>query len=174
MEIWAEIKNYEGYYLVSNYGRVYSFYLKRCLKTTKCFGYSRVKLFKIITGKDYRVHQLVARAFISNPKNERYVNHIDGNRSNNKVANLEWCSHSENMLHSFRVLKRTPSMQGRTGPNSPYSKKLAMIDRETGEIVNTFQGLLECERQTGFRNQNISSVCRGIYKTAYGFKWKYI
>lgn len=112
-EIWKDIEGYEGLYQVSNLGKVKS--LDRTIITRKGYiqffkgkmldyskrknncGYYRVSL----SGKEYLVHQLVAKTFILNPYEKSDVNHLDGNKSNNNVENLEWCTHIENMQHAF-------------------------------------------------------------------------
>lgn len=174
MEAWSKIKGFENIYSVSNFGRVYSFITDRYLKPSPNFKYLRVKLCKEGYTKDFRVHRLVAKSFLPIIKGKIFINHINGVKADNRAENLEWCTHKENVNHAFKVLKRKGSMQGRTGQNNPRSKSLAMVDVSTGVIIKIFSGLKECERQTGFKNQNISSVCRGIYKKAYGYNWMYI
>lgn len=115
-EIWKDIKGYEGYYQVSNYGRVRSLdrtvvdswctrNLKgKILKQTKHNGkqkYYYVSLSKDNQIKKVFVHRLVARAFISNMKIKPQVNHKDGNPFNNKVENLEWVTNAENTQHAY-------------------------------------------------------------------------
>jgi hypothetical protein len=107
MELWKDIRGYEGLYRVSNYGRIKSLGndKKRKEKILTSFingvGYVLIKLSK--EGKQYnhRLHRLVAEAFIDNPLNKPEVNHIDGNKSNNNISNLEWSTRSENVQHSF-------------------------------------------------------------------------
>ena len=105
-EIWKDIKGFEGLYQVSNLGRVKSLkYMKSdkemVLKSGKNKGgYSLVRL--TASGKQYYlIHRLVAEAFIANSQNLPCVNHIDGDKSNNTVENLEWVSHKENTRHAF-------------------------------------------------------------------------
>lgn len=115
-EIWKDIPGYEGLYQVSNLGRVKRLEYKRennLIKTMSTFkehilkpakqtsGYMYIVLCKNNKTKGFRVHRLVAEAFISNPYNLPQVNHIDANKSNNNVNNLEWCSRSENMQHAY-------------------------------------------------------------------------
>ncbi len=109
-EIWKDIKGYEGYYQVSNQGRVRriksgkSTQKGRILKTSSKFDeYSRTGLS--INGKVcwLTIHRLVAEAFIPNPEKKPCVNHIDGNKRNNVVSNLEWCTYSENNRHAYRI-----------------------------------------------------------------------
>ena len=107
-EIWKDIEGYEGYYQVSNKGRikgirlVYQYTEERILKpfsNQKGRGYLKVKLIKNGTGKYAYVHRLVAQAFIDNPNHYTEVNHKDENPKNNTVENLEWCTRSYNMSY---------------------------------------------------------------------------
>ena len=102
LEIWKEIKSYEGIYQISNFGKV-----KRLYKNGKIHilkprinhkGYARVALCSR-SRKEYCVHRLVGEAFIINPYNKPQINHIDGNKLNNNVNNLEWVTPRENCLH---------------------------------------------------------------------------
>ena len=112
-EVWKDIKGYEGIYQVSNFGRVKSVARKIKLKqyiketTEKIMkldlnkrGYLYVHLCKNGKYKAYRVHRLVADAFVENPEHKDQVNHIDRNVLNNKSSNLEWCTNAENMKHA--------------------------------------------------------------------------
>lgn len=115
MEIWKPIKGYEGVYEVSNFGRIKSLereiyrgkdYAKRVQKekilkqVVNKDSYHRVSLNKNSKSKMFAVSRLVAEAFIPNPENKPEVNHIDANRFNNKVENLEWVTAEENLNHA--------------------------------------------------------------------------
>jgi len=130
MEIWKPVNNFEGFYEVSNYGRVRSIervveYRKygKMLVSAKLLKpwnnmheYCNVNLLKDGERKVFKVHRLVAEAFIPNPENKYAVNHKDGNKMNNHYLNLEWCTKSENELHKCRVLGRYgggPQKKGR-------------------------------------------------------------
>lgn len=101
-EVWKEIPGFEGIYQVSNSGIILSVKRNKYRKIrTDKFGYSIIGLNK--GGKQYQffVHRIVAEVFIPNPDNLAEVNHIDGNKQNNRAENLEWCSHYENIHHAF-------------------------------------------------------------------------
>ncbi len=114
MEEWKEIEGYEGYYEVSSLGRVRSIpraiersdgvilNLKSRIRKTvfNYWGYERVPLALNCKKKTYSVHRLVAKTFLANTKNKKEVNHIDGNKANNCVENLEWSTRKENQLHA--------------------------------------------------------------------------
>ena len=129
-----EIAGFEGYY-VSYYGEIFStrknggYYREMTpmiLKEDKD-GYLEVGLY--YEGRRYfrRVHRLVAEAFIPNPNHLPQINHKDGNVKNNQVDNLEWCTCQDNLLHSFRVLHRKPSIT--------TAKTIKLTNKQTGEIL---------------------------------------
>ena len=114
-EEWREIKGYEGYYEVSNIGNIRSieryvnsknksiaFKKAKSIKSSKRGDYISVKLSRENEEKTFSVHRLVALMFIPNPENKLEVNHIDGNKLNNFFSNLEWCTRSENEIHSYK------------------------------------------------------------------------
>ena len=99
-EEWKDIIGYEGLYQVSNFGNVRNRKGKILKAGTYSNGYKFVSLRPIKTQTNWSVHRLVATHFIENPSCKKCVNHKDCDRSNNNVTNLEWCTHSENTLHS--------------------------------------------------------------------------
>lgn len=165
-EIWKDIKNYEGLYQVSNYGKVKSFPRKgtqakeeRILKVSYTYnGYERVNLCKNNKNKLYLVHRLVAETFILNPNEYPQINHIDENKQNNKVNNLEWCTRSYNINYGNR--------------NNCLNKEVWQYDLK-GKLIKKWKSTMEIQRNLGFKNQNISSACRGIHHKAYNYIWKY-
>lgn len=131
-EIWKDIKGYEGYYQISNFGRVKSVERMVCnhksgstrlvqerflSPTDNGHGYKMVKLNIRRTRTNKYVHRLVAEHFLDNPLKKKYINHLDYDTSNNAVTNLEWCTQSENVLHSIEHMRkpRTKSRPSNTG-----------------------------------------------------------
>lgn len=137
-------------------------------------GYIRAILFDGNGGKKrYFVHRLVAQAFIPNPENKPQVNHIDGDKTNNCVENLEWATRSENMRHAFDVLDRKTWNTGNHGKKCPFSKLILQI--KDNKIIAEFYGADEAERETGINKSTISKCCRRVkyFHTAGGYEWKY-
>ena len=133
-EIWKDIEGYEGKYQVSNCGNVRSLMyhnakgIKRIslLKpATDACGYFRCALSKNNILKTYKVHRLVAQAFIPNPNNYPQINHLDGNKKNNNAGNLEWCTISMNQIHAYshnlnQGVRGKGTIVGVTYPNGDY------------------------------------------------------
>lgn len=172
MEEWRDIDGYEGYYQVSNYGRVKS--LPRKTRNGSCKyekiltpgndkdGYKIVNLCKNTNkGKTYRVHKLVAKAFLENPDNLPEINHKDENPANNMLDNLEWCTSKYN--HNYGTWR-----EKRTGKNNPRARKIRCID--TGEVFNTIK---EASKAYSVGRTNIGECLSGRTKTAGGYKWEY-
>lgn len=180
-EIWKDIQGYEGLYQVSNLGRVKS--LKRLsndrggyrtieekIKNTRSCrkDYQIINLSKNGTFKTYRLHRLVAETFIPNHNNYPQVNHIDGNKQNNCVSNLEWCNNSYNQKHAYfnKLNKR------RYAEFNPNSKKVNQYDLD-GNFIKTWNSIIEASTKLNIKHSGICSCCIGIYKTSGGYKWKY-
>ena len=110
LQSFSAIKGYEDRYLVSKKGEVYSIKKQRLIKprvTEK--GYLTIELWADYKRKVLKVHRLVADTFIDNPKGLKEVNHKDGDKQNNCVSNLEWCTRSENLKHAYALGLRKPT-----------------------------------------------------------------
>ena len=139
-EEFRDIKGYEGLYQVSNYGRVKTIKIRNSVNVhnktkilKQCeskFGYYIVNL----SNKSQRVHRLVALTFIPNLKNYYCVNHIDGNKHNNKIDNLEWCTSSYNNYEAYRLGLKQGSLKNKYGKNNPNSKKIIRYDLYKNKI----------------------------------------
>lgn len=176
MEIWKDVIGYIGLYQVSNKGNVksldmvlpYNRYGKqtqrirkgKILTLTKVKnGYLRVIMSNNGKHKLNLVHRLVAQAFIPNPNNYKEVNHINCDKTNNCVENLEWCSSSYNKIHGFQ--------------NKLYKCEKPIIQMKGCVVIKEYKSAMECKRQTGYSPQNIGKVALGKRKSAYGYQWKY-
>lgn len=127
-------------------------------------GYLVVDLYKDGKRKNYFVHRLVAQAFIPNPDNLPCINHISEIKTDNRVENLEWCSHKENINWGTRNERMAKAL----------SKPVQGINPDTGEVVVEFPSASECGRN-GYYSSAISNCCRGKYgyKTHKGLIWHY-
>lgn len=167
-EIWREIEGYEGLYQVSNEGRVRSLGNDKTRKTKflkpydNGWGYLFVVLYKDGKMKKFFIHRLVAQAFLPNIFNLNEVNHINEDKTNNCVDNLEWCSHKYNTNYGTRNERVSEKL----------SKPLFQFTK-TGEFIRDWSSVIEVERVLGYRRGSISSCCSGRYKSAYGYIWKY-
>lgn len=165
-EVWKDIEDYEGYYQVSDLGRVksldrvieYKNGTKRLLKgkqligTERGGGYLAVALCKDGTQKTAHIHKLVAKAFIPNPENKPTVDHINRNRTDNRVENLRWATYPEQV------------------DNTDRKKPVVGIK---GKTVLYFESAKQTE-EYGFTSSNICDCCRGKRKTHRGYVWKYV
>ena len=203
-EEWRDIKGYEGRYQVSNLGRVKSLNYnhtsrEKILKAREDkVGYLYLNLYKNNKRKTHKVHRLVAQAFIENPNNYPQVNHKDENKSNNRVENLEWCTHRYNLNYGTRNQRASEKMKSREfteehknkisntqkrngknkGSKHPKARKVQCIT--TGRKFNCIKEAAEYYNIQRSSN-HISACCRGKYKYCgkhpiNGEKliWKYI
>lgn len=181
-EIWKDIKGYEGLYQVSNLGRVYNIKRNKYKKPSKDKdGYLYVGISKQGKSKNYKVHRLVAEAFISNLENKPQVNHIDGNKLNNVVKNLEWVTSKENIIHAHKIglsynakgkehfnygkhlTKETKEKMSkkRKGELNSNSKQVRCIN--TGEI---FKYIRKASEYYSVAAESIGRCCSGKSKSA--------
>lgn len=153
-EIWKDIDGLEGEYAISSKGNFKNLNTGRLLVGGyDGGGYKQV----VIKGKAYRIHRLVALAFIPNPQNLPQVNHRDENKENNNVENLEWCTASYNTNYSSH--KR--------------SCKVKQIDKD-GNLIRIWNSFHEIEKELGYHRSAIREVSKGKLRYAYGFRWEYV
>ena len=178
-EIWKDIAEYKGLYQISNLGNVkslnYNHTKKPKLLTLKHHhsGYVMVVLCNDYGNKNCNIHTLVARAFIPNPENKPYVNHIDGNKANNCVSNLEWVTAKENTSHAIKNnLRLDSNMRGRMGNNSPLKKSVLQCDL-VGNVVNKWECISAAARHFNCSPSAIINCCAGRIKSCKGYVWKY-
>lgn len=150
-------------YLVSNYGNIRS--VKKGIKlvpqVAKRGGYLVIKIVYSGKKKCVKVHRLVAESFLLNPVYKPQVNHIDGNKLNNHVSNLEWATASENIKHAYAL--------GLNPGNKEHLSKLVIAKNiKTGEIIK-YSSIREAGRELNIFGQNICSVLSGRSKTAKGY-----
>ena len=184
-EIWKDIKNYEDLYQVSNYGRVKRlgvyrtsarYYKKGRYYPTKIMtssigkhGYCCVQLFDYSGSfKTIRIHRLVAEAFIPNPKNKPQVNHKDGNKENNCVNNLEWCTNGENGKHAWDNNLRTKNF----GKDNYISRKVLQYTSDK-KLIKEWDCIKDISRSLGYNYGYIIACCQRKYKLGHNFIWRY-
>ena len=180
IEIWKDVKGFEGLYQVSNYGRVYSKITNKIMKPKiEKDGYYRLGLRKNGVRKFFRIHRLVALAFIPQEEYKPVVNHKDGNKLNNNVENLEWCTVSYNVKHAYdnnlgdfrnkalKSLKKATlkSKEIRKQPISAY---------KNGEFIGDFNSQIECANALKIPKERISSFLLGkVKKNRKGYTFVY-
>ena len=164
-EIWHDIEGYKGLYQVSNKGNVKSLKLEKELilrPGIDRYGYYYIGLYNDGVRKAFRLHRLVAEAFIPNPENKPQVNHKDENKLNNCVNNLEWATAKEN--NNF----------GTRNERAGYSLSIPIIQySKSGKFIREWQGAHEVERVLDINNSHIIQCCKGKRKSAGGFVWRY-
>lgn len=159
-EVWKDIKGYEGLYQVSNLGRVKSVKRNLTLKPCNRNRYLIVLLSKNGIKKAINVHRLVAQAFIPNPDDKRTVNHIDGNKQNNCVDNLEWCSQSENVKHAYD--NKLKVVVGERNPAHKLTTNDVLFIRKNYKPRDCVFGLNALSKKFNVNKSTILRVIRGV------------
>jgi hypothetical protein len=164
MEIWKKINfndiNNRNDYEISTLGNIRNLNTKRILKIqNNKNGYSNI----VLNSKTFKIHRLVAITFLDNPNNKPTVNHIDKNKHNNKLDNLEWATYLEQKKHSKNEVFN-------------HNRGIWKIDMDTNEKIKKYNTIKEAGLEINGKEdslKNISSCALGKTKTAYGFKWEY-
>lgn len=184
-EEWKDIPGFEKLYAVSNYGRVMRIGHHRIsmrynkngkhypTKILSCSinsqGYVNTQI-RQLSGhfKTFKVHRLVATLFIDNVDNKPQVNHIDGNKQNNRIDNLEWCTNGENGKHAWDngLRKRL------VGEKNKFSKAINQFDIQ-GNYIKTWGSIGQITKELGISHSLITATCQHKQKTSHGYIWKY-
>lgn len=178
-EIWKEVKNREGMNLVSSYGRIkslsrpiktlrgYRIIKERILKPNEHNKYSTIQFKR--NGKTFLIHRVVADSFIPNPDEKPYVNHINGNKKDNRVENLEWVTNSENMIHAYK--HGLQKGKGLKLESNPFARKIKVI--QNGNIISHFNCIKLCAIEMNLRYGSICRVLSGQRKKYHGYTFEY-
>ena len=190
-EIWKDIEGFEGLYQVSSFGRVKS--LPKKWEISNNFGTFWVvkderMLSPVISNKGYyvlslvnnkrkkqfRVHQLVAKHFLENNNNFNCINHINGNKLDNCISNLEYCSHSHNQKEAYRLGLKQPSknMLGKLDDKCPNSIPVNQYTLD-GIFIRRWSSSREAMRQLHMKSNKIWLCCQHKRNQTYGYRWEY-
>lgn len=184
--------NLNGNYLITKDGKVFSKHLKRQMKTYFSEeNYENLTLHYYDENNNkkvgtFSVHRLVMFTFKKegfNKDNKNEVNHIDGNKHNNSLFNLEWCSGKENINHAIKnnlISKEQLKKFGENGAKiarelKPRSKKVVQIDKETNKVIKEYPSVYEASRQTKIPASSIYDLCKDRYPNNKSkYNWKYV
>ena len=161
VETFVKVVGFEKYE-VSNLGKIRNIKSGKILKPwLHNNGYLMHCLYKNNKSKNLLLHRIVATAFIDNPEEKPCVNHIDENKLNNDLSNLEWCTVRENNVHGTRIKRAAEKL----------SQKVIQLDLDDN-VLNEFESMKQAERETGVFASHIGASCNGKRKSAGGYKWK--
>lgn len=173
------IKEYEDYYIYDN-GTVWSNKSNKFLTPFAPQDYLKVSLLNENGRKDKLIHRLVAEAFIPNPNNYETVNHIDSNKKNNDVSNLEWCDLKTNIQKYYATHKETYVTHKETKQkvNNNFLKinpprAIIQCDKNTKEEIQVFNSINNAAKSVNASPSNILQVANGKRKSAAGYYWKF-
>lgn len=188
-EVWKDIAGYEGLYQVSNLGKVKSLnyknsgYPKVLKNSLSKIGYYRVSLYKI-KRKQFNIHRLVADAFVENPDNKKYVDHINTIKTDNRAENLRFVTMTENNNNPITKIKMSISGKKRPPISNLTREKLKLFGytrkskNRTRRVICIDSGVIyesqhEAERKTGIHANSISMVCNGKRNHCKNTHWRF-
>lgn len=161
MERWAPVNGYENYE-VSDRGDIRNKYTNKVLSSKYDRGYERVTLYNKGIRNMKQVHRIVAEAFIDNPENKDEVNHINGDKRDNRIQNLEWCTRSANMKHAYAT-----GLKHHSGGLSKRSLRVI----ETDQI---YYSAYDCARELNLDQGHINQCLTGKRQTHKGYHFEYV
>lgn len=186
-EVWVDLFGTCDKYKISNMGRIISIF-----KYKKFDGIEprqdRIKLLSLNTSpnqyysvlltlngikKDFRVSRIVAETFIPNPENKSDVNHKNGNKHDNRVSNLEWCTRGENIKHAYDTGLKKPTVGNKNKGFSHQCNKAVVQMSLSGEYMGEYFSATFASKELGVSNLGISMCCHNINKSCGGYKWKF-
>lgn len=178
IEVWKTVKDWDKYE-ISNLGNI-----RRNGRNLKLpvagNGYHTVRLSQDGKITTKYIHRLVAEAFIPPIEGKNVVNHIDCDRLNNKVSNLEWCTQRENEIHAWKCGRKEKVRQAvrenvKKAHANAYKHKIKVVQKDLdGNIIKVWNSAIDAKRETGIDNSSIAKCCRGKLKKVGGFKWEYL
>jgi hypothetical protein len=169
-ETWKNITDYPNYN-ISNYGNVKNIITNKLLKSSEMGGYKSISLTQNGKRNSFKIHRLVAMAFIDNPDNKSDVNHKDKNKGNNTVSNLEWMTRKENNIHRCQDIKI------KNNKNKPINR----INCNTSEVLEQYNSIEDAAiwafnnnltKNTHNGRNSIGNCINGLAKSSYGYKWE--
>ena len=175
-EKWRPVKDYPNY-MVSNLGRIKSLnYLGHGTEKVLSpgddgHGYLQIGLWKDGKNKTVKVHRLICEAFVPNPENKPHINHIDGDKSNNRAVNLEWCTRSENLKHAWNTGLSENVKRAFDRIHTESMTPIEATNKKTGE-KQVFQSVQETARRLGVDAPKVSACVLGKRKSHKGYYFR--